>query len=66
MKINLWAEFVGAALAALCLTAPIEAGAQAVVTEQQAHDIGVDAYIYFYPLVTMDITRRQTTNAEPD
>ncbi|MGB8525498.1 MAG: DUF1254 domain-containing protein, partial [Rhodoplanes sp.] len=27
--------------------------------------IGVDAYLYFYPLVTMDITRKQFTNAEP-
>ena len=24
--------------------------------------IGVDAYLYFYPLVTMDLTRRQMTN----
>jgi hypothetical protein len=35
------------------------------VTEQEAHAIGVDAYLYFYPLVTMDITRRQATNIEP-
>ena len=33
------------------------------ITEQEAHAIGVDAYVYFYPLVTMDITRRQLTNA---
>jgi hypothetical protein len=25
----------------------------------------VDAYIYFYPLVTMDVTRKQLTNVEP-
>jgi hypothetical protein len=35
------------------------------VTEQEAHAIAVDAYLYFYPLVTMDVTRRVTTNAEP-
>ena len=35
------------------------------VTEQEAHAIGVDAYVYFYPLVTMDITRKQFTNIEP-
>lgn len=34
------------------------------ITEQEAHDIGVQAYLYFYPLVTMDITRKQMTNAE--
>jgi hypothetical protein len=32
------------------------------VTAQAAHDIGVDAYLYFYPLITMDLTRRQSTN----
>ena len=34
------------------------------ITEQQAHAIGVDAYLYFYPLVTMDLTRKQLTNVE--
>src|SRR5215831_20405603 len=45
------------------LTAP--AGAQSAITEQEAHAIGVDAYLYFYPLLTRDITRRVTTNVEP-
>src|SRR5262245_55450531 len=35
------------------------------VTETEAHAIGVEAYIYLYPLVTMDITRRQLTNEMP-
>ena len=32
------------------------------MTEQDAHAIGVSAYLYFYPLVTMDVTRKQLTN----
>jgi hypothetical protein len=44
---------------------PIEtAQAQQSVTEQEAYAIGVDAYLYFYPLVTMDITRKQLSNVE--
>jgi hypothetical protein len=34
------------------------------ISPDEAHSIGVDAYIYFYPIVTMDITRKQLTNAE--
>ena len=40
-------------------------GAPPAITEQEAHAIGVDAYLYFYPLVSMDITRKQFTNVEP-
>src|SRR5664279_681757 len=40
------------------------AWAQAI-TEEAAHAIGVDAYIYFYSLRSMDITRKQFTNTEP-
>ena len=32
------------------------------VSEEEAHAIGVDAYLYFYPIVTMDVTRKQLTN----
>jgi hypothetical protein len=35
------------------------------ITEQAAHAIAVDAYVYFYPLLSMDITRKQFTNVEP-
>jgi hypothetical protein len=44
-------------------TPPARAEAPAV-SEEQAHAIGVDAYLYFYPLVLMDLTRLQSTNIE--
>lgn len=39
--------------------------AQEAISEQEAHNIGVDAYVYFYPLLSMDVTRKQFTNVEP-
>jgi hypothetical protein len=43
----------------------LTARAQSAVTEQEAQSIAVDAYIYFYPLILVDITRKQSTNIEP-
>lgn len=34
------------------------------VTPEDAQGIARDAYIYFYPLITMDVTRKQLTNIE--
>lgn len=50
---------------AACAIFPLASHAQAKVTAEEAHAIGVDAYLYFYPLLTMDITRKQFTNIEP-
>ena len=49
----------------LCPIFSLAAQAQSAVTEQEAQSIAVDAYVYFYPLVTMDVTRKQLTNVEP-
>jgi hypothetical protein len=38
-------------------------GAQQL-TAQEAHDVALDAYLYFYPLISMELTRRQATNIE--
>jgi len=35
------------------------------MTEQEARALAVEAYLYFYPLVTMDLTRRQMTSVPP-
>jgi hypothetical protein len=40
-------------------------GAHAGITEEEARAVAVDAYLYLYPLVTMDLTRKQSTNIEP-
>jgi hypothetical protein len=53
------------AVLALAVAAPV-AGAQAPVSEADAMKLATDAYVYGYPLVTMEMTRRVMTNvAEP-
>ena len=50
-------------LAGASLSSPASAGT--AVTAAEAASIGVDAYLYFYPLLSMDVKRKQFTNIEP-
>jgi hypothetical protein len=51
-------------LAGAIAAEPRGAAAQSeAVSEQEANTIAVNAYLYLYPLVTMDLTRRQMANA---
>ena len=53
------------ALALSSLFLPVLAPTAEAITEEEAHAIGVEAYLYFYSPITMDLTRKQLTNQEP-
>ncbi|MEA2793504.1 MAG: hypothetical protein QOI87_884 [Bradyrhizobium sp.] len=48
------------------LALPHAAQAQSALTEQEAQAIALDAYIYFYPIMSMDLSRKQFTNGTSD
>ncbi|MGO9545350.1 MAG: DUF1254 domain-containing protein [Rhodomicrobium sp.] len=54
-----------AVIAAPLMPHPAPATAQTALSADEARAVALDAYLYFYPLVTMDITRKQFTNIEP-
>ncbi|ANM04103.1 hypothetical protein AMC78_CH02009 [Rhizobium phaseoli] len=62
---NLLSKLRPAALLALGLAAfSIGAADANSISEEEAHAIGVEAYVYFYPLLSMDTTRKQLTNVD--
>jgi len=52
-------------VAILNLAPPANAQSRAAASDLEARDIATEAYIYFYPLVTMDLTRKQLINTPP-
>ncbi len=57
---------VHCATAAVMVTIAGFGAAQAqALSPEEAQSIATDSYIYFYPLISMDITRKQSTNIEP-
>ena len=65
MKALATAFAFGLFLGPVVAPAALAQGAPAAITEQEAHAIAVDAYVYFYSLISIDVTRRQATNVEP-
>ena len=52
-------------LTAIIAAAPAMAAAPVTSQPTEARQIASEAYLYFYPLVMMDLTRRVTTNLPP-
>jgi hypothetical protein len=45
--------------------APAAKAQPGAISEAEARDIAVDGYLYFYPIVTMELTRKQLINTPP-
>ena len=57
LKFSLSRGLAPIAFAASLLAPPVLAQSATPLTKEQAHSIAVDAYVYLYPLVSMEISR---------
>jgi DNA sulfur modification protein DndE len=46
------------------ISIPLACFSQSIISDAEAEAIAIDAYIYGYPLITMDVTRQVMTNTE--
>lgn len=61
---NLVAVALGMSVLASAFNGIASRAEAASISEEEAQAIGVEAYLYFYPLILMDITRLQSTNVQ--
>jgi hypothetical protein len=48
----------------LLLSSGLAISATPATSDNDARQIGIEAYVYLYPLISMDVTRRVSTNVE--
>jgi hypothetical protein len=65
MNRNAIALSLGLLLGPALAQAALAQAASPPITEAEAQAIALDAYLYFYPLLSMDVSRRTFTNVEP-
>jgi hypothetical protein len=56
---------ISALFAAMAQQPAMSESAAPPVGKDEARAIAVDSYLYFYPLITMDVTRKQIINTMP-
>ena len=61
-KVTIWQILLAIGLVTMPVALGIAQDQQQSLTEGEAFKLGVDAYIYGYPLVVMDSVRRVNTN----
>jgi hypothetical protein len=54
-----------AAILSVLILAAATPGTAQSISADEAQTIATEAYVYFYPLVTMDVTRKQLINSDP-